>query len=177
MDDHFRPARYSLGIMADMQSTFHRALQTLLTELVDGPPGKEAFILNPGDPGLIRQLESIDAAAASTRPMAGTTTVAAHADHVLYGLTLLNRWAGGEANPWATADWSASWKRTTVNETQWRDLVKRLRDAFATWRTAVANRTQWDDITAPGAISSAAHTAYHLGAIRQILAAQGRHAG
>ena len=94
-----------------------------------------------------------------------------------YGLHLLNRWVGGEANPWATADWSASWKRTTVNETQWRDLVKRLRDAFATWRTAVANRTQWDDITAPGAISSAAHTAYHLGAIRQILAAQGRHAG
>ena len=163
--------------MADTQSTFHRALEVLLTELVDGPPGKEAFVLNPGDPGLIRQLEGIDAATASARPMAGKTTVAAHTDHVLYGVTLLNRWANGEANPWATADWSASWKRTIVNEQQWRDLMKRLRDAFATWRTAVGKRTEWDDLTAPGALASAAHTAYHLGAIRQILAAQGKHAG
>ena len=163
--------------MADTQSTFHRALQMLLTELVDGPPGETAYILNPGDAGLIRQLESIDAATASARPMPGQTTVAAHADHVLYGTTLLNRWARGEENPWASADWDASWKRTTVNEEQWRDLVKRLRDAFATWKDAVAQRTEWDDISAPGALSSAAHTAYHLGAIRQILAAQDKHRG
>ena len=163
--------------MAGMHSTFHRALQSRLTELIDGPPGKEAFVLNPGDVGLIRQLESIDAATASARPMPGKTTVAAHADHVLYGTELLNRWASGEENPWATADWSASWKRTTVDEKQWRDLVKRLREAFATWRRAVANRTEWDDLSGPGAIASAAHTAYHLGAIRQILAAQGKHAG
>src|SRR5687767_5966720 len=131
--------------MADIQSTFHRALQTILTEVVDGPPGQEAYVLNPGDPGLIRQLESLDAATASTRPMPGHTTVAAHADHVLYGVTLLNRWAAGEENPWATADWSASWKRTTVDDAEWHDLVARLRDAFADWRRHLAARTQWDD--------------------------------
>ena len=163
--------------MADAQSAFHRAVQTLLTELIDGPPGGEAFVLNPGDVGLVRQLESIDAATASARPMAGRTTVAAHADHVLYGIELLNRWAGGEANPWKTADWSASWQRTAVDEAQWRDLVRRLREAFATWRRAAADRTEWDDVSGPGAIASVAHTAYHLGAIRQILAAQGKHAG
>jgi hypothetical protein len=34
----------------------------------------------------------------------------------------------------------------------------------------MARRTSWDDLSAAGALSSAAHTAYHLGAIRQILA-------
>ncbi len=150
---------------------FHRALSTLLIEVFDGPPGSEAFILNPKDPGLLRQLEGLTAEQASTRPMPGQTTIAAHVDHVLYGLSLLNRWAQGEPNPWATADWNASWKRTTVDPPAWTNLCSRLRTAAADWQAAVASRTDWSDLTAAGALASAAHTAYHLGAIRQILAA------
>ena len=154
---------------------FFRALQTILTEVFHGPPGGMAFLLNPGDPGLLRQIESLDATAASARPMPGETTVAAHVDHVLYGLELLNRWADGEENPWATADWSASWKRKSVTEPQWRDLTARLRAAAEKWQHALAARTEWDDVSAPGALASAAHTAYHLGAIRQILVAGGKY--
>jgi hypothetical protein len=150
---------------------FQRALCKLLVEIFDGPPGNEAYLLNPGDPGLLRQLDSIDAHAASTRPMPGKTTIAAHVDHVHYGFTLMNRWAAGEANPWAEADWNASWQRTDVTEAQWRTLRDNLRRQAETWRKAVAARTDWNDMTAAGALSSAAHTAYHLGAIRQILAA------
>ena len=157
--------------MSDGDTVFRRALDKLLIEIFDGPPGTEAYLLNPGDPGLLRQLELLDARAASTRPMPGKTTIAAHVDHVYYGLTLMNRWAAGEANPWAGADWQASWKRTTVTEDQWRALRENLRREAETWRQHVANRTHWDDISAAGALSSAAHTAYHLGAIRQIVAA------
>ena len=155
-------------------SIFQRALSKLLTEIFDGPPGNEAYLFNPGDPGLLRQLESVDARAASTRPMPGKTTIAAHVDHVHYGFTLLNRWAAGEANPFAGADWNLSWQRGTVTDEQWRTLRDNLRRQAETWRKAVANRPEWDDISAAGALSSAAHTAYHLGAIRQILAALGK---
>ena len=96
-------------------STFKNALCKLLTEIFDGPPGKEAYLLNPGDLGLLRQLDSIDAATASKRPMPGKTTIAAHVDHVHYGFTLMNRWAAGEVNPWADADWNASWQRNNRN--------------------------------------------------------------
>jgi hypothetical protein len=130
--------------------------------------------LNPGDPGLLRQLDSIDARAASARPMAGKTTIATHADHVHFGLTLLNRWAAGEENPFAGADWNASWKRGTVTEEQWRTLRENLRREAERWRQFVAAREEWDDLTASGALSSAAHAAYHLGALRQILAAMGK---
>ena len=157
--------------MTTNDATFQRALSKLLVEILDGPPGKEAYILNPGDPGFLRQLESIDAEAASARPMAGKTTIAAHVDHVCFGLTLLNRWAAGETNPWADADWDASWKRTSVTSDQWRALRDSFRREVDAWEHEVGRRTEWDDTAAAGALSSAAHTAYHLGAIRQILAA------
>jgi hypothetical protein len=82
----------------------------------------------------------------------------------------LNRWAAGEANPWAGADWNASWQRTTVTDDQWRTLRDRLRHESEIWRKVVATRTNWDDLGAAAALSAAAHTAYHLGAIRQIMA-------
>ena len=150
-------------------SVFQRALSNMLTEVFDGPPGEEAYLLNPGDPGLLRQLDTIDASAASKRPMHGKTTIAAHVDHLLYGLSLLNRWADGEANPWEDADFNASWQRTTVTGEQWRALRDGLRNEAIKWRNVVAARTNWDDLGAANALSTAAHTAYHLGAIRQIV--------
>jgi hypothetical protein len=150
---------------------FQRALSKILNEIFDGPPENEGYLLNPGDPGLLRQLDAIDARTASTRPMPGKTTIASHIDHVHYGFTLLNRWAAGEANPFADADWEASWRRTTITDEQWQTLRDNLRREAENWRKAVADKTAWDDKSAAGALSSAAHTAYHLGAIRQILAA------
>ena len=89
----------------------------------------------------------------------------------------MNRWAAGEANPFADADFNASWQRNTVTAEQWRTLRDSLRRQADTWHKAVMARTAWDDISAAGALSSAAHTAYHLGAIRQILAAMGTGTG
>ncbi|MBI3463342.1 MAG: hypothetical protein HY000_09825 [Planctomycetes bacterium] len=159
--------------MNSTDGVFQRALSKMLQEIFDGPPGNEAYLLNPGDPGLLRQLDTISAEAASARPMPGKTTIASHVDHVHYGFTLMNRWVAGDPNAFANSDWNASWQRTRVTEEQWRALRDKLRHEAEAWRKVVASRTDWDDVTAAGALSSAAHTAYHLGAIRQILAAQG----
>ncbi len=153
------------------EPVFLQALLTLLTEVFDGPPGRQAYVLNQNDPGLLKQIESLSAEIASSRPIPGKTTVAAHVDHLHYGLSLLNRWADGETNPWKDADWNASWQRTVVDDAEWQGLCTRLRVAAATWREAVENYGDWDELSAAGALASAAHTAYHLGAIRQILAA------
>ena len=155
--------------MPEIDAVFHRAIVKLLGEIFDGPPGDEAYILNPGDGGLLRQLDSISGVTASRRPAPGRPPIAAHADHVLYGLSLLNRWIGGEENPWADADWNASWRVERVTDDEWRALVVRLREAATAWREGITPRHAWDDVAAAGAVSSVAHTAYHLGAIRQIL--------
>jgi hypothetical protein len=155
--------------MSDSNATFQAALSKLLVEIFDGPPGKEAYILNPGDPGLLTLLEGLDARAAGAAPGVGRKAIAAHADHVRYGIALLNRWIAGEANPWADADWEASWRVTVASEDEWRSLCAELRREAETWQRHFGARETWDDITAAGALSSLAHTAYHLGAIRQIL--------
>jgi hypothetical protein len=157
--------------MTTADSAFQRALSNMLMELFDGPPGQEAYVLNPGDPGLLRQLDTIDAKIASTPPTQGQKSIAAHVDHVQFGLAILNRWAAGEANPWAGANFNASWERTSVAEDQWRALRDGLRREADKWREAVGARTNWDDMSAAAGLSTVAHTAYHLGAIRQILAA------
>jgi hypothetical protein len=159
--------------MSETDSIFQRAVSKLLTEVFDGPPAEEAYILNPGDTGLHRQLEKISATTASEQAIPGRPSIAAHVDHVHYGLTLLTRWLSGEENPWADADWNGSWRRIAVTDDQWRTLRESLRKEAGTWQRAVAARTQWDDVSAAGALSTIAHTAYHLGAIRQILGAAG----
>ena len=146
---------------------FHASLAQLASELVDGPPG-EAFMLNPGDPGLLRSLQQISAADASRLPPNGAAPVAAHVDHLCYGLELLNRWSAGEQNPWSTADWTASWKRTSVTDEEWSALKARLRDATSQWQRALAAPREMSAIELNGVIGSVAHLAYHLGSIRQI---------
>jgi hypothetical protein len=148
-------------------AALHQSLVTLWAELVDGPPGDVCYMLNRGDRGLLGSLDGLSAEAAS-RPNAGGASIAAHVDHVSYGLDLMLRWSDGEPNPWAGADWTASWRRGTVTEAEWRALLARLRAQAARWRQALANARDLEQLELDGVIASVAHTAYHLGAIRQI---------
>jgi len=149
-------------------SLAQRALRNLLTELTDGPSETGAWVLGSGDAGLAGLLRSISAETASKPPADGRMTIAAHANHVKYGLELLNRWAGGEENPFATADWEESWSKQTITEDEWQDLVAGLQREATSWNVALEEPREWDEISFTGALASAAHTAYHLGAIRQL---------
>jgi hypothetical protein len=144
------------------------SLSTLFSELLDGPPPRICFVLNAGDRGLLPALDALSAAAASAVPASGGAPIAAHVDHVLYGLSLLNRWIGGEANPWATADWTASWKRSSVTEGEWAALRDRFRAEARRWQETLAQASDLKGIELTGALASVVHLAYHLGAIRQI---------
>jgi len=143
-----------------------RSLHALFTELVDGAPIDGAYVLNRGDVGLVRSLEKLDGAAAS-RPNATGSSIAAHADHVRYGLSLLNRWAAGE-DPWSDADWSASWRKTVVSDAEWKQLVAALHDEASAWARALGEPRDVNETELSGIIGSIAHLAYHLGAIRQM---------
>ena len=159
--------------MSETDSIFQRVVSKLLTEIFYGPPSGEAYVVNPGDPGLLRQLGTISAATASMQPIPGKPCIASHVHHIYFGLSLLNRWFSGEENPFANSDFNESWRRTTVAEDEWNAMCESLRKEAEAWRRAVAARSTWDDTSAAAALSTIAHTAYHLGAIRQVLAAAG----
>jgi hypothetical protein len=141
-------------------------LGTLFSELVEGPPGSTAYILNPGDGGLLRSLDRLPASGASALTATGSS-VAAHVDHLRYGLSLMNRWSAGE-NPFADADWKTSWTRTTVSEDEWQGLRHALRAEASRWLAALRIPREVQEIELNGMVASVAHLAYHLGAIRQI---------
>lgn len=152
--------------MTAHQAPLQRAILTLLHELLDGPPGDVAFVLNPGDRGLLTSLATLSADAASARP-GGRASVAAHVDHVRYGFELLNRWSRGE-DPWAGADYSASWARQEVSDEGWRALREALASESHAWMAAAERIRDASDVEWTGVLASAVHLAYHLGAIRQI---------
>lgn len=143
-------------------------LTRLFSELVDGAndPGG-AFMLNSRDIGLVRSLDALPAAAAS-RSSNGGATIAAHAQHVRYGLSLMNRWAREGGNPFADAKWEEPWKIAAVDATEWNDIRGGLREEARQWMQALGSPREVSDVELSGMIASIAHVAYHLGAIRQI---------
>jgi hypothetical protein len=150
----------------DISKTF----TTLFSELVDGAnaPGG-AFILNTGDAGLLRSLERLSAAEAS-RSLDGGATIAAHAQHLRYGLSLMNRWATEGGNPFADATWDEAWKTTSVNDAEWAEIRGGLRDETHRWLLALGSPREVAAVELHGIVGSIAHLAYHLGAVRQIAA-------
>lgn len=143
-----------------------QSLTTLFGELVRGAPTDGAFMLNAGDSGLLASLDRLSAEAAS-RANDGAT-IAAHVAHLSYGLSLMNRWAAGEENPFADADWADAWKTTRVTDAEWNELRHSLRDESDRWLDALGRPRDLHAIELNGMIGSIAHLAYHLGAIRQI---------
>jgi hypothetical protein len=141
-------------------------LTTLFSELVNGAAPDGAYMLNAGDEGLFRSLDKLSAQAASALTPTGSS-IAAHVDHLRYGLSLMNRWSAGE-NPFDGADWSTSWKKTTVSDDEWRTRRGELRTEATRWLDALRTPRDVEPIELHGVVGSIAHLAYHLGAIRQI---------
>jgi hypothetical protein len=144
------------------------ALSRLFGELVNGanhPRG--AFMLNSGDAGLLASLDTLTAVEAS-QSVGGGATVAAHAQHLRYGLGLMNRWATEGGNPFADATWDTAWRTHAVGDVEWREIREGLRQEVTRWAGALAAPRELSQVELCGVIGSIAHLAYHLGAIRQI---------
>jgi hypothetical protein len=132
---------------------------------VNTPGG--AYILNSGDAGLLRSLDGLPVADAS-RSLAGGATVAAHTQHLRYGLSLMNRWAREGGNPFADATWDEAWKTTVVTDAEWTEIRNGLRDEVQRWKEALATPREVTKAELCGLMGSDAHLAYHLCAMRKI---------
>jgi hypothetical protein len=143
-------------------------LATLFSEVVEGATGGGgAYVLNSGDVGMLRSLDGLSAADAS-RSANGGATIAAHAQHVQYGLSLMNRWAREGGNPFADARWDAAWKISAVSTDEWQEIRHELRDEARAWHHVVSTPREASEVELTGLVASVVHIAYHLGAIRQI---------
>lgn len=146
----------------------NRALAQVLSELVDGTVATvDAVVLNSGDLGLLRSLARLSADDASRSAGEGAT-IAAHAQHLRFGLSLLNRWAREGGDPFADARWDEAWRTSVVGEAAWAEIQAGLREEARRWREVLESRPSLTTRDLHWMIGSVSHLAYHLGALRQI---------
>lgn len=143
---------------------YTKALSGLLDETFERVHG---IYLDRGT-SLFETLETISAEEAS-RPVSATcASIAAQVEHVRFYLEVLGRYARGETV--GKVDWEASWRLTTVTPEEWDALKGRLRDTHRDILALVGDERTWEDENAiGGSMAIVAHTAYHLGEIRQAL--------
>lgn len=149
-------------LKADLTSTY----AVHYRELLEGVPAGQPSWVTTGGPegGLNGTLERISAEQAS-RPVNGTT-LAAHVEHLRWAMQLVNDYYDGKEAP---PDWSESWSVTTVSEQAWSELRRSLRETGDTLLSHLSVPVAWDqEMGRLAMLASYGHTAYHLGAIRQL---------
>jgi hypothetical protein len=149
-------------------ASFGPALLTVFNELIGGSPdpSRRTYVLNQGDAGLLVSLERLSAAAASATQQG--PSIAAHVDHLRYGLSLLNLWAKGTLPAKQDMDWTVSWRNNVVSDTAWQTLRAELGREADAWAQVLRTPRAVSDVEAGWLVGSVAHLAYHVGAIRQI---------
>jgi len=140
----------------------------LLREAFEGPPGPWTYFTDTSSgTGVFGTIGGLSAAEASRTGGPGGTTIAGHVHHLTSSLTLSTEGLRGAAT---SRDRSRSWTVSVVDDAAWAALRARLRDEYDRLVVAVEMHAHWDEDALGVALGAVAHTAYHLGAIRQRLA-------
>jgi hypothetical protein len=144
-------------------SQFSSELLSLLSETFESVQG---FYLDPGT-SLLETLAGINAAEASIPVGNKCATIAAQVTHVCFYLDVLDRYMKNGQNE--NVDWGEVWRCVnTVSPEEWVALQDRLRQTYTRTRDAIQSYDHWEvEHSIGGAIGIIAHTAYHLGEIRQ----------
>ncbi len=147
------------------QTQFAAELLALLDETFEHVHG---YYLDKGT-SLFETLEDVSAADASRPISARCACLAAQVAHVNFYLEVLERFIVTNEN--VQVDWGEIWRTVkTVTPAEWASSKQKLRATHQRLLTLVRNFDRWDaDHAMGGAMALVAHTAYHLGEIRQAL--------
>ena len=147
------------------KADFLKEVLFILRETFEGSPeGQGSAYLDRGI-GVFATLETLSAADVSAE--VGGTTIVAHTEHAKFYLDRICEFLKGRTEK---VNWEQSWLIETVNETEWNFLREGMRKSYeAVTRCLSAEIETWNEDNIGDAVAIIAHTAYHLGAIRQIL--------
>ena len=117
---------------------------------------------------ILETLETVSAEEASRAASPLVGTLAAQVFHTAFYLEDSIRGATG-ADGGEETDWAGSWSLTTVTEAEWDDLRQNLRTQYGRTQELIRGVPAWNEDTLSFVIAIVAHSAYHLGEIRQAL--------
>jgi hypothetical protein len=152
------------------QQSLIRDIKALLLEAAVGPenPRETWFVDNEEDSGILGSLRGLSASSAFAVPVEGLDCIAAHVQHAAYSINLATRAFRGE-NAHATADWQGSWVIREKNPAEWQRIFNDFESAVSNISAELTRGVNLDDpMLRRGSIGLIAHTAWHLGAVRQL---------
>ena len=144
---------------------FTKALLALLDETFDSVQG---YFLDKGT-SLFETLAGISAEEASIPVGGRCATLAAQVKHVAFYLDVVDKSVRDPDYP--QVDWNEIWRTVSnVTEEEWDAIRLELRQSYKRILELINWINSWpSDYEIAGAIAVIAHTAYHLGEIRQAL--------
>ncbi len=117
---------------------------------------------------LLETLEQMSAEVASVESK-NQRSIAAHVEHLWVYLVALHGYMNGATGK---TDWDASWQTHRVTEAEWRALRDNLKGAYESLVKDLEKLND-GDIKWAESIAILTHSAYHFGAIRQLLLTNG----
>ncbi|MGL4610577.1 MAG: hypothetical protein ACRCYY_13005 [Trueperaceae bacterium] len=151
--------------MSIKQKDFTNNLFALLKEFFESPLPTGAACLDQKT-GLFDTLDTLSATQVS-QCVNEAPSIAAHCEHVRFYNTLLFKDLKGEAIP--KVNWQETWLTQSVTPQEWETLKTALKTQYQEMMTLLESFTTWDDDKVGIPMAVLAHTAYHLGAIRQLI--------
>lgn len=139
------------------------SLFTLFTETFESGKNPDGTVYLDRGAGLLDTVADLSAEQASQQIYG--TTIAAHINHSLFYLKVLERVIHGDTT---RADWQESWQLSKVDEVQWNTLRNEVRVAYQRICELLNRQEAWEDGLEAG-FDVVIHSAYHLGAIRQMV--------
>ncbi|WP_096188775.1 hypothetical protein [Evansella halocellulosilytica] len=149
-----------------MSEALRNSIKAMIKETFEGPPtpveGTWFTTVEPNS-GIFGVLEGLSCDQASMSVHG--TTLAAHTDHVRYHMWGTNGILKKGIQP--EMDWGKSWDIHSVDEQQWNRIQGGLQNEYLTLLESI-DTIEWNEQSAT-VVASLAHSAYHLGAIRQMV--------
>jgi hypothetical protein len=143
---------------------FLKDILYILSETFEGSPAGKASAYLDREIGFLTTIEKLSAEQVSQK--INETTIAAQTEHAKFYLDKLCEFMKGNGEK---VNWEQSWLIETVNETEWEALRNSVRKSFENLLQTIAEIEVWNQDKVGNTVAIIAHTAYHLGAIRQIL--------
>ena len=145
------------------RAQFVEAVAYLLRETFEGSPEGAASAYLDRGVGIFSTLDALSADAVSTDFLG--TTIAAQTEHAKFYLDRLCEFINGRTEK---VNWDDSWLIEAVSDTEWVALRQSVKKSYEGTLRCLASVEEWTEDRTGMAVGMVAHTAYHLGAIRQI---------
>lgn len=150
--------------MSDFQEHITRILAQFLEETFEKVQG----IYLDQKTSLMETLASVSAETASQPLSAKGTSVVAHVWHLTFYLDLVVGGLRGKET--GNVDWEETWKTTTASPSEWDAMQQHLKQTYQDIKALLAiPEVQESSGALSEVMAMLVHTAYHVGAIRQIL--------